>query len=288
MQRAAGRRGDRAASRSSPGASCGCCCAAGWRRWTPSAPRSTGRSSASTCPRTPDNRQASQRSLIGPDDRFMPGGMVELDTGNARYLDPLHADDRAPGRLDVGAVQRGAQAVRLSTGSTPVGEIGLESPAEQSTPARQALDAPSGRSAHIAASRHRQFAARTSTFHWRRFNGTSFISEKSRRPASPPAPSPRRPSAQGSQPEVKWRLASSFPKSLDTIFGGAEVISKRVRRGDQRQVPDPGLRRRRDRAGVRRRRRRAERAPSSAATRRRTTSSARTRRSPSAARSRSA
>jgi TRAP-type mannitol/chloroaromatic compound transport system substrate-binding protein len=29
-------------------------------------------------------------------------------------------------------------------------------------------------------------------------------------------------------PEVKWRLASSFPKSLDTIFGGAEVISKRV------------------------------------------------------------
>ena len=28
--------------------------------------------------------------------------------------------------------------------------------------------------------------------------------------------------------EVKWRLASSFPKSLDTIFGAAEVISKRV------------------------------------------------------------
>ena len=32
---------------------------------------------------------------------------------------------------------------------------------------------------------------------------------------------------QGTQPEVKWRLASSFPKSLDTIFGAAEVISKR-------------------------------------------------------------
>ena len=32
---------------------------------------------------------------------------------------------------------------------------------------------------------------------------------------------------QGAQPEVKWRLASSFPKSLDTIFGAAEVISKR-------------------------------------------------------------
>ena len=33
-----------------------------------------------------DGRSSSQRSLIGPDDRFLPGGMVELDTGNARYL----------------------------------------------------------------------------------------------------------------------------------------------------------------------------------------------------------
>jgi TRAP-type mannitol/chloroaromatic compound transport system substrate-binding protein len=33
--------------------------------------------------------------------------------------------------------------------------------------------------------------------------------------------------AQGG-PEIKWRLASSFPKSLDTIFGAAEVMSKRV------------------------------------------------------------
>jgi TRAP-type mannitol/chloroaromatic compound transport system substrate-binding protein len=31
-----------------------------------------------------------------------------------------------------------------------------------------------------------------------------------------------------SAPEVKWRLTSSFPKSLDTIFGAAAVISKRV------------------------------------------------------------
>jgi len=31
-----------------------------------------------------------------------------------------------------------------------------------------------------------------------------------------------------SQPEVKWRLASSFPKSLDTIFGAAEVLAKYV------------------------------------------------------------
>src|SRR5215475_4834041 len=29
-------------------------------------------------------------------------------------------------------------------------------------------------------------------------------------------------------PEIKWRLASSFPKSLDTIFGAANVISDRV------------------------------------------------------------
>jgi hypothetical protein len=32
------------------------------------------------------NRQGAQRSLIGPDDKFPSGGMVELDTGNARYL----------------------------------------------------------------------------------------------------------------------------------------------------------------------------------------------------------
>ena len=31
-----------------------------------------------------------------------------------------------------------------------------------------------------------------------------------------------------SQPAVQWRLASSFPKSLDTIFGAADIISKRV------------------------------------------------------------
>ncbi len=30
------------------------------------------------------------------------------------------------------------------------------------------------------------------------------------------------------QPEIRWRLASSFPKTLDTIYGGAEIIAKRV------------------------------------------------------------
>ena len=37
-------------------------------------------------PAHPENRQSAQRSLIGPDDKFVPGGMVELDTGSARYL----------------------------------------------------------------------------------------------------------------------------------------------------------------------------------------------------------
>jgi hypothetical protein len=37
-------------------------------------------------PAHPDNRQSSQRSLIGPENKFSTGGMVELDTGNARYL----------------------------------------------------------------------------------------------------------------------------------------------------------------------------------------------------------
>jgi TRAP-type mannitol/chloroaromatic compound transport system substrate-binding protein len=32
-----------------------------------------------------------------------------------------------------------------------------------------------------------------------------------------------------SQPNIKWRLTSSFPKSLDTIYGGADVLANRVR-----------------------------------------------------------
>ena len=31
-----------------------------------------------------------------------------------------------------------------------------------------------------------------------------------------------------SAPEIKWRLTSSFPKSLDTIYGGAETFAKAV------------------------------------------------------------
>ncbi|TLS18905.1 MAG: twin-arginine translocation signal domain-containing protein [Betaproteobacteria bacterium] len=31
------------------------------------------------------------------------------------------------------------------------------------------------------------------------------------------------------QPTIKWRLTSSFPKSLDTLYGGAEVLANRLR-----------------------------------------------------------
>src|SRR4051812_4124398 len=31
-----------------------------------------------------------------------------------------------------------------------------------------------------------------------------------------------------SQPTVQWRMAASWPKSLDTIFGGVELIARRV------------------------------------------------------------
>src|SRR6267154_6878737 len=31
-----------------------------------------------------------------------------------------------------------------------------------------------------------------------------------------------------STPEIKWRMAASWPKSLDTLYGGAEVLAKAV------------------------------------------------------------
>jgi hypothetical protein len=43
-----------------------------------------------------------------------------------------------------------------------------------------------------------------------------------------------------SMPEIKWRLTSSFPKSLDTIYGAAEVF-RRPSRKPPTTVPDPGL-----------------------------------------------
>jgi TRAP-type mannitol/chloroaromatic compound transport system substrate-binding protein len=37
-----------------------------------------------------------------------------------------------------------------------------------------------------------------------------------------------KPAIAQSMPEIKWRLSSGFPKSLDTIYGGSEVIAKYV------------------------------------------------------------
>ncbi|MFO0995189.1 MAG: TRAP transporter substrate-binding protein [Alphaproteobacteria bacterium] len=34
--------------------------------------------------------------------------------------------------------------------------------------------------------------------------------------------------AQQALPEIKWRMATSWPKSLDTLFGGPELVAKRV------------------------------------------------------------
>ena len=34
-----------------------------------------------------------------------------------------------------------------------------------------------------------------------------------------------------SMPEIKWRLTSSFPKSLDTLYGAAEIFAKAVAEG---------------------------------------------------------
>ena len=51
-----------------------------------------------------------------------------------------------------------------------------------------------------------------------------------------------------SAPEMKWRLTSSFPRVLDTIFGTAQTFVE-IRGGSDRQpLPDPDLSGRRDRA----------------------------------------
>ena len=31
-----------------------------------------------------------------------------------------------------------------------------------------------------------------------------------------------------SQPTITWRMCTSWPKSLDTLYGGAEMVTKRV------------------------------------------------------------
>ncbi len=52
------------------------------------------------------------------------------------------------------------------------------------------------------------------------------------------------------QPTINWRMASSFPKSLDTIYGSGVDLATRLQRSHRRQVRHPGLRRGRAGAGA--------------------------------------
>ena len=60
------------------------------RPWTGAATGTTPDGARSSygiyLPAHADNRAATQRSLIGPDNHLVPGGMIELETGKARYL----------------------------------------------------------------------------------------------------------------------------------------------------------------------------------------------------------
>ena len=55
----------------------------------------------------------------------------------------------------------------------------------------------------------------------------SFIHRRGRYRGWPPR-ALAAPAIAQSQPEIKWRLAASWPKSLDTLYGGAEYLAKRV------------------------------------------------------------
>src|SRR4051794_32554503 len=44
-----------------------------------------------------------------------------------------------------------------------------------------------------------------------------------------------KPAVAQSMPELRWRLASSFPKSLDTIFGASEAFAKAVAEASDRK-----------------------------------------------------
>ena len=57
----------------------------------------------------------------------------------------------------------------------------------------------------------------------------SFIKTAAAGAAAGAAATVSAPAIAQSLPTIKWRLASSFPKSLDTIYGAAEDLSKRVK-----------------------------------------------------------
>src|SRR4026208_1155028 len=54
----------------------------------------------------------------------------------------------------------------------------------------------------------------------RKFIAGGAVARAAARPAAGPQAA--------SLPTIRWRCASSFPKSLDTIYGGGEVVAKRV------------------------------------------------------------
>ena len=62
-----------------------------------------------------------------------------------------------------------------------------------------------------------------------------------------------------SMPEIKWRMPTSWPKSLDTLYGGAEMMAKVVAEATDNKFQIQTFRRRRNRAGPAGARRRAER-----------------------------
>ena len=87
-----------------------------------------------------------------------------------------------------------------------------------------------------------------------------------------------------SMPEIKWRMTTSWPKSLDTLFGGAEMMAKAVAEATDNKFQIQTFCRRRNRSGPSGRRCGAERHRRDAATLPRTTISARIRLSLSALR----
>ena len=54
--------------------------------------------------------------------------------------------------------------------------------------------------------------------------------EQTAAPATPTAPvTPAAPAIQSALPAIQWRMTSSFPKSIDTLYGSAELLADRLR-----------------------------------------------------------
>src|SRR5207237_3247101 len=142
--------------------------------------------------------------------------------GQRALPDSLHRDARTPGGVGVDVVQRRAKVDAL------IGAFALESPRTSGGAQR--------RKNRIDAC-HNDDPDREVACPERRFTDSNDIGDRAMQRRSflkkagigLAAGAVAAPAiGQGAAPEVKWRLASSFPKSLDTIFGGALTISQRV------------------------------------------------------------